>query len=179
MTVSQCARCAVAFALSLAVCRKTSDRYSFSERQDSSSSVPFPLHELTTNGLNVTNHSRTRCPTSNLARGMCQASTACRHYTFTIDNLRRVGILFATNANKAQVRNIAFVDNHLERVPLRSSCSVWYGSWSQVRLSYPEARAFLLFDGLAAAQNIFRLATSHFTDGASSRVSKVLGMIPT
>ena len=87
---------------------------------------------------------------------MCQASAACRHDTCTIDNHRRVGILCTINVNKAQGRNLPFVDQHLERVPLRSSCSVWYGFWPLVQLSSPEARAVLLFEGLAAAQNIFR-----------------------
>ena len=87
---------------------------------------------------------------------MCQASTACRHDTCTIDSHHRVGILCPINVNRAQVRNLPFVDKHLGRVPLRFSCSVWYGSWPLVRLSFPEARAVLLFEGPTAAQNVFR-----------------------
>ena len=87
---------------------------------------------------------------------MCRASTACRHDTCTIDNHRQVGILCAINVNKAQVRNLHFVDKHLERVRLHPNCSVGYGSWPVVWLSSPEARTVLLFEGPAAAQNVFR-----------------------
>ena len=37
---------------------------------------------------------------------------------------------------------------------MRSSCLVWYGAWSFVQLTSPEARAGLFCKGLVAAQSI-------------------------